>query len=69
VERRFVVVRDGDEGCRFRIEAEDGQLIATSEPYMSKSGVLKGVEATKGNAAEPRVEDDHGGDQAPTAMP
>jgi uncharacterized protein YegP (UPF0339 family) len=34
---RLVVVRDGDDGYRFRIEAEDGQLIAISEPYTSKS--------------------------------
>jgi uncharacterized protein YegP (UPF0339 family) len=33
----LVVVRDGDDGYRFRIEAEDGQLIAISEPYTSKS--------------------------------
>ena len=39
---RFVVVRDGDDGYRFRIEAEDGQLMATSEPYTSKSSALKG---------------------------
>jgi uncharacterized protein len=44
---RLVVVRDGDEEYRFRIEAEDGQLMATSEPYTSKSSALKGVEAIK----------------------
>jgi uncharacterized protein len=49
---RFVVVRDGDDGYRFRIEAEDGQLMATSEPYTSKSSALKGVEAIKRNAAD-----------------
>ena len=27
---RFVVMGDGDEGYRFRIEAEDGLLMATS---------------------------------------
>jgi len=54
---RFVVVRDGDDGYRFRIEAEDGQLMATSEPYTSKSSALKGVEAIKRNAADAQVDD------------
>ena len=49
---RFVVVRDGDEEYRFRIEAEDGQLMATSEPYTSKSSALKGVGG--GNQAQRR---------------
>jgi uncharacterized protein YegP (UPF0339 family) len=69
---RFVVVRDGDDGYRFRIEAEDGQLMATSEPYTSKSSALKGVEAIKRNAADAadaQVDDQSGGDQAPTATP
>jgi uncharacterized protein YegP (UPF0339 family) len=66
---RFVVVRDGDEEYRFRIEAEDGQLMATSEPYASKSSALKGVEAIKRNAAEAQVDDQSGDDQAPTATP
>jgi uncharacterized protein YegP (UPF0339 family) len=65
---RFVVVRDGD-GYRFRIEAEDGQLMATSEPYPSKSSARKGVEAIKGNAADAQVDDQSGDDQAPTATP
>jgi uncharacterized protein YegP (UPF0339 family) len=65
---RFVVVRDGDEEYRFRIEAEDGQLMATSEPYTSKSSALR-VEAIKRNAAEAQVNDQSGDDQAPTATP
>jgi uncharacterized protein YegP (UPF0339 family) len=60
---------DGDDGYRFRIEAEDGQLMATSEPYTSKSSALKGVEAIKCNAADARVDDQSGDDQAPTATP
>jgi len=66
---RFVVVRDGDDGYRFRIEAEDGQLMAASEPYTSKSSALKGVEAIKRNAADAQVDDQSGDDQAPTATP
>jgi uncharacterized protein YegP (UPF0339 family) len=66
---RFMVVRDGDEEYRFRIEAEDGQLMATSEPYTSKSSALKGVEAIKRNAAHAQVDDQSGDDQAPTATP
>ena len=61
---RFLVVRDGDDGYRFRIEAEDGQLMATSEPYTSKSSTLKGVEAIKRNAADAQVDD-----QAPRPRP
>ena len=66
---RFVVVRDGEAGYRFWIEAEDGQLMATSEPYISKSSALKGVEAIKRNAADAQVDDEAGDDQAPTATP
>ena len=61
---RFVVVRDGDDGYRFRIEAEDGQLMATS-----KSSALKGVEAIKRNAAHAQVDDQSANGQAPTATP
>jgi uncharacterized protein len=61
---RFVVVRDGDDGYRFRIEAEDGQLLATSKP-----SARKGVEAIKRNAAHAQVDDQAGDDQAPTATP
>jgi uncharacterized protein YegP (UPF0339 family) len=66
---RFLVIRDGDEEYRLRIEAEDGQLIATSEPYTSKSSALKEVEAIKRNAADAQVDDEAGDDQAPTATP
>jgi len=64
-----LVVRDGDDGYRFRIEAEDGQLMATSEPYTSKSSTLKGVEAIKRNAADAQVDDQSANGQAPTATP
>ena len=64
-----LVVRDVDEEYRFRIEAEDGQLKATSQPYASKSSALKGVEAIKRNAADAQVDDEAGDDQAPTATP
>jgi uncharacterized protein YegP (UPF0339 family) len=66
---RFAVVRDGDDGYRFRIEADGGQLMATSEPYTSTSSTLKGVEAIKRNAADAQVDDQSGDDQAPTATP
>jgi uncharacterized protein YegP (UPF0339 family) len=65
-----LVVRDGDDGYRFRIEAEDGQLMATSEPYTSKSSALKRVEAIKRNAAHhAQVDDQSGDDQAPRPRP
>jgi len=66
---RFAVMGDGDEGYRFRIEAADGQLIATSEPYTSKSSALKGVEAIKRNAAVAQIDDESGDDQDATATP
>ena len=62
-------MRNEDEGYRFRIEAEDGELMATSEPYTSKSSALKGVEAIKRNAADAQVENHSGDDQAPTSTP
>lgn len=66
---RFVVMGDGDERYRFRIEADDGQLMATSEPYTSKSSALKAVEAIKRNAAVAQIDDESGDDQDATATP
>jgi uncharacterized protein YegP (UPF0339 family) len=51
---RFVVVRDGDEEYRFRIEAEDGQLMATSEPYTPKSSALRGLRRSSATPPTPR---------------
>jgi uncharacterized protein YegP (UPF0339 family) len=51
---RFVVVRDGDDGYRFRVEAEDGQLMATSEPYTSKSSAFKGWRQSSATPPTPR---------------
>jgi uncharacterized protein YegP (UPF0339 family) len=66
---RFVVVRDDDDGYRFRIEAEDGQLMATSEPSTSKSSALKGVEAIKRNAADAQIDDSRATTRPPRPHP
>ena len=40
---------------RFRLKASNGQIIATSEGYKSKSGCENGIESVKKNAPEAEV--------------
>ncbi len=40
---------------RFRLKAPNGQVIATSEAYESKSSCMNGIESVKTNAASAEV--------------
>lgn len=40
---------------RFRLKAANGQIIATSEAYESKSSCMSGIESVKANAASAEV--------------
>ena len=51
------VVRAVPSGVKFDLKATNGQVIATSEVYETKSACLNGVESVKKNAATAKVED------------
>lgn len=39
---------------RFRLKADNGQIILSSEGYTSKASCLNGIESVKKNAADPK---------------
>jgi uncharacterized protein YegP (UPF0339 family) len=40
---------------RFRLKAENGEIIAVSEGYESKEGCVGGIESVKKNAAKAKI--------------
>ncbi len=53
---KFEVYVDKRGEFRFRLKARNGQIIAVSESYKQKPGVLNGVESVRKNAADSPVE-------------
>ena len=53
---KFEVYTDKKGETRFRLTAANGQTIASSEGYKSKSGCLNGVESVRKNAPDAVVE-------------
>lgn len=51
------VVSETKTGFKFNLKASNGQVIATSEIYSSKSSCLGGVESVKKNAVKANLED------------
>jgi uncharacterized protein len=49
---KFEVYKDAKGKFRFRLRAPNGEIIASSEGYSSKSACLKGIESVKQNAHE-----------------
>ncbi|WP_433122527.1 YegP family protein [Arthrobacter koreensis] len=47
---KFEVYQDKAGGFRFRLKAGNGEVIASSESYKSKTSALKGVESVRSNA-------------------
>jgi len=47
---KFEVYRDKAGEYRFRLKAGNGQVIATSEGYKSKTSCMNGIESVKKNA-------------------
>jgi uncharacterized protein len=54
---RFVLKRSGDEFI-FNLKAGNGEIIATSERYGTKSAAENGIRSVKENAADATVEDE-----------
>ena len=47
-------------GIKFNLKAGNGEIIATSEVYNSRSACLNGVESVRKNAADATVEEEEG---------
>lgn len=54
---KFEVYSDKAGKTRFRLKAGNGEIIAASEAYESKSSALKGIESVRKNAADAEVVD------------
>jgi uncharacterized protein YegP (UPF0339 family) len=54
---KFEIYQSSNGEYRFRLKAGNGEIIATSQGYASKSGAKNGVESVKTNAADAVVED------------
>ena len=52
---KFEVYEDKGGEYRFRLKATNGQVIAVSEGYSSKTGCLNGVESVKKNAVDAEI--------------
>jgi len=53
---KFEVYKDKAGEFRFRLNAKNGQIIATSEGYKAKASCLNGIESVKKNAPDAAVE-------------
>ncbi len=52
---KFELYEDKAGEFRFRLKARNGEIIATSEGYKSKSSCLNGIESVRKNAAEGNI--------------
>ncbi len=53
---RFVVMKTSVGTFRFRMEAANGSVLATSEGYATKEAALQGIESVRASAADAAVE-------------
>jgi uncharacterized protein YegP (UPF0339 family) len=54
---KFVITKDRKGEFRFALKAGNGETIAVSEGYTTKTNLLKGVESVRHNASGAAVED------------
>jgi uncharacterized protein YegP (UPF0339 family) len=54
---KFEIYKDKKGEFRWRLRADNNQVIATGEGYASKAGCKNGVESVKKNAPKAEVED------------
>jgi len=55
---KFEIYMDKSSEYRFRLKARNGEIVAISESYKSKSGCVNGVESVKKNAPDAAVEEE-----------
>jgi uncharacterized protein YegP (UPF0339 family) len=54
---RFLVYHDPDSGYRFALLNGDDQLVAVSEPYVSRDACVEGVDWVRRNAPKVVLDD------------
>lgn len=54
---KFEVYRDQADKYRFRLKAGNGEVIAVSEAYTSKSSAIGGIESVRKNAPTAMLDD------------
>ena len=57
---RFVIKKTSNGQYRFVLHAANGEPVATSETYTTKSAAKKGIDSVKAIAAAARVDDESG---------
>ncbi len=55
---KFVISKDKKGEFRFVLKAGNGEVVAISEGYASKSGAVNGIESVRKNAADATVVDE-----------
>ena len=58
---KFVLTKSKNGEYRWVLKAANGETIATSEGYASKSGAKNGIDSVKKNAADASTDDQTGG--------
>lgn len=56
VNPKFEMFKDRAGELRFRLNARNGEIIATSEGYTAKASCLHGIESVRKNASEATIE-------------
>ena len=54
---RFEILKDAVGKFRFRLRAQNGEIIAESQGYASKEGCQKGIASVKENASKAEIKD------------
>jgi uncharacterized protein YegP (UPF0339 family) len=54
---RFEIFKDSVGKFRFRLRAQNGEIIAESQGYESKEGCQKGITSVKENASKAEIKD------------
>lgn len=54
---KFVVSETSNDGFKFNLVAGNGEVIATSQVYKTKSGCMNGIDSVKKNAVDAPIED------------
>lgn len=54
---KFELYKDKADKFRFRLKAGNGEIIAVSEAYESKSSAKNGIESVRKNAADATLDD------------
>jgi uncharacterized protein YegP (UPF0339 family) len=55
---KFVVYKDKRGEFRWKLLADNNQIIAVGEGYTSKAGCMNGIESVKKNAPKAKVDDE-----------